>query len=171
MKRKYRQYNHDEYQGMSQTQSQSFSPVKTPNTMGGAWEENRGRRSASPERENYDNPFENGNLRNWNHREGWDEHYSQKSFRPGRHGGSLIGPDHTGRGPKGYTRSDERIYEDVCETLAMSPDIDASQIEVVVKEGRVHLSGQVENRQAKRMVEFEIENISGVVDVRNELNF
>ncbi len=171
MKRKYRQYNHDEYQGMSQTQSQSFSPMKTPNTIGGAWQENRGRRSASPERENFDNPFENDPVENWNHRQGWDDYFSQKSTGKRAHGGSLVGPDHTGRGPKGYRRADERIYEDVCETLSLSSEIDASEIEVTVKQGRVHLTGEVENRQTKRMVEFEIENISGVIDVQNDLAF
>src|SRR5205085_11361201 len=42
---------------------------------------------------------------------------------------------HTGRGPKGYTRSDDRIMEDVCERLTQHGNIDASEITVQVNNG------------------------------------
>lgn len=88
-------------------------------------------------------------------------------------GGDLTyqrGAGYAGRGPKGYKRSDERIREDVSEALARHPDIDASEIEVDVKEGLVTLRGSVDDRRTKRMAEDSVENLSGVRDVRNELS-
>lgn len=74
-----------------------------------------------------------------------------------------------GIGPKGYKRSDERIHEDVCETLARHPEIDASDIEVNVSEGMVTLEGQVDSRRVKRLAEDVLDHISGVKDVHNFL--
>lgn len=74
-----------------------------------------------------------------------------------------------GKGPKGYKRSDDRIKEDVCETLARHPRVDASDIEVSVEDTIVTLSGTVESKEIKRAAEMAIENLSGVDDVRNEL--
>jgi hypothetical protein len=148
----------------------------TPNTIGGhRAAENRGRKGDQPTDHRFteDSPYENGGLTNWGNREGWDDYFWQeKSFRSGRQGGGILAPDetdHSGRGPKGYSRKDERILEDVCEMLARSSDVDASQIEVEVKGGCVFLSGSVEDRHSKRMAELEIENISGVKDVQNLL--
>lgn len=76
-----------------------------------------------------------------------------------------------GRGPRGYKRSDDSIYEDVCDMLSRSPDVDASDIEVSIKEGIVYLNGTVSDRETKKMAELELENVSGVVDVQNLLNF
>jgi len=75
----------------------------------------------------------------------------------------------TGRGPKGYRRSDERITEDVNEALSQHPEIDASEIEVKVNNGEVTLSGTVSERHFKRMAEDIAERCSGVHDVRNEI--
>jgi osmotically-inducible protein OsmY len=74
-----------------------------------------------------------------------------------------------GKGPKGYKRTDDRIKEDVCECLSRSSRVDASDIEVSVEDGCVTLSGTVESKIIKRAAEAEIENLSGVDDVRNEL--
>lgn len=74
-----------------------------------------------------------------------------------------------GKGPKGYHRSDERIFEDVCEALMRHPGIDASEIEVVVNEGVVLLRGLVPDRWMKRAAEWVCEGISGVKDIQNEL--
>jgi hypothetical protein len=84
-------------------------------------------------------------------------------FTSGRSG------QHTGRGPKGYRRSDDRINEDVSEALSQDPDLDASEIEVKVQNGEVVLTGTVEERQFKRMAEEIAERCSGVQDVRNEI--
>ena len=76
---------------------------------------------------------------------------------------------HSGKGPKGYKRSDDRIKEEVCEALSRSPEVDASDIDVMVKEGMVTLSGTVESRMAKREAEMCVEHLSGVEDVHNEI--
>lgn len=83
-------------------------------------------------------------------------------------GRDMSGP-HRGRGPKGYTRSDERIHEDVCERLTDDRFIDASNVEVAVKEGEVTLSGTVASRGLKRRAEDLAELASGVRHVQNNL--
>jgi hypothetical protein len=75
----------------------------------------------------------------------------------------------TGKGPRGYTRSDERIREDVNDRLTQHGQIDASDIEVGVSGGVVTLNGSVENRDQKRMAEDAIEDIPGVQGVHNQL--
>lgn len=74
-----------------------------------------------------------------------------------------------GVGPKNYKRSDQNIYEDVCEALSNAPDIDARGIEVGVEAGEVTLTGTVNSRYSKRLTEGIIENLQGVRDVRNRL--
>lgn len=77
--------------------------------------------------------------------------------------------EHRGKGPRGYRRSDERIKEEVCDCLTDDPRIDASNIEVAVKECEVTLSGSVSSREDKRRAEDLIERLSGVKDVTNNL--
>lgn len=77
--------------------------------------------------------------------------------------------EHRGRGPKGYTRSDDRIREDVCDRLSDDPRLDASDIEVMVSEGEVTLTGTVSARDAKRRAEDCAEDVSGVKNVQNNL--
>jgi hypothetical protein len=76
---------------------------------------------------------------------------------------------HTGRGPKGYRRSDERIEEEINELLTRHPEIDASEIEVQVKNGEVTLTGTVDERHAKRLAEDIAEQCSGVNEVHNQI--
>lgn len=86
--------------------------------------------------------------------------------------GSSILPSyggHRGKGPKGYKRSDDRIREDVSEILMHDDDLDASDIEVEVRDGVVTLSGEVENRFEKRLAEDCAEMAPGVLDVNNRL--
>ncbi len=146
---------------------------KTSNTLGGPWDENRGRRNVDDLNDRWDNsPFENGRVYNWNHRQGWNQYYYRDNNHGSRnHGGAQMDHDisQRGKGPRGYKRADESIYEDVCIALERSRDVDASEIEVSVKDGCVYLNGTIENRESKRMAEIEIENISGVRDVQNML--
>jgi osmotically-inducible protein OsmY len=86
----------------------------------------------------------------------------------GQFGGRLSGA-FAGRGPKGYTRSDERIREDVSDKLMEHPDLDASEIEVRVSGGEVTLAGSVDSRWAKRLAEDIAESCTGVRDVMNQL--
>jgi hypothetical protein len=81
---------------------------------------------------------------------------------------SLRGP-FVGRGPKGYSRSDERIREDACEVLTQHPEIDASNLEVSVQAGEITLTGTVPDRSMKRMAEEAVEYLSGVRDVVNQI--
>jgi osmotically-inducible protein OsmY len=76
---------------------------------------------------------------------------------------------HKGRGPKGYTRSDERIKEDVNDKLSDDSHIDASDIEVKVESCEVVLTGTVDSRFAKRHAEDLAESVSGVKNVENRL--
>jgi len=75
----------------------------------------------------------------------------------------------SGKGPKGWRHSDDSIREDVCETLYLDSYIDASNIEVSVKDGCVCLTGKVDSRETKRAAEHCVENLSGVEDIQNEL--
>lgn len=74
-----------------------------------------------------------------------------------------------GRGPKNYRRTDERIYEDVCEVLSRHPDIDASEIIVDVDHGIVYLDGTVETRRVRALAEEVVEDLLGVQQVENNL--
>ena len=74
-----------------------------------------------------------------------------------------------GKGPKGYTRSDERIKEDVNDRLNDDPNVDASEIEVTVSNAEVTLTGTVNNRWEKRRAEDIAEGISGVKNVENRI--
>lgn len=77
--------------------------------------------------------------------------------------------DHRGRGPSDYTRSDERIREDVNDALTQDWRLDASHVRVVVKEAEVTLDGTVSIRQDKRRAEDLAENVWGVSHVQNNL--
>ena len=112
--------------------------------------------------------------------EGWSATGGEGSYRYGD--GELYGSrersggmdrsrrgQFTGRGPKGYQRSDERIREDVSEALSRHGDVDASEISVEVRGGEVILTGTVESREAKREAERAIENEPGVKEVQNQL--
>ena len=107
---------------------------------------------------------------------------NEHDYRFDRHGGARFEEekDHpslwqrvkgafTGKGPKNWARSDERIREDVCERLCDHPHIDASDIEVVVKEGEVTLVGLVDHRRTKRLAEDVTEEVRGVRDIHNQI--
>jgi len=111
--------------------------------------------------------------------------YTRSGFSPGQEYGSgqsdyergfsprgvsyIIYGRFSGRGPKGYRRSDDRIREDVSEELTRHPEIDASEVDVQVQNGEVTLTGKVEDRHQKRLAEDLAERCSGVNDVHNQL--
>lgn len=76
---------------------------------------------------------------------------------------------HRGRGPKNYTRSDDRIKEDINDDLTDDYYLDASDIEVEVKNGEVTLTGTVDTRFAKRRAEDIAEDVSGVTHCENRI--
>lgn len=79
-------------------------------------------------------------------------------------------PDHRGRGPKGYVRSDERLQELICEGLSDDPFIDASEVTVTVKNGEVTLTGNVDDRRTKYEIEEFVDRLSGVKEIHNQLH-
>ena len=81
---------------------------------------------------------------------------------------TLVGP-HTGRGPKGYKRSDQQILEEACLRLERAGEIDATEIEVTAEDGVIRLRGTVPDRATKRCAEECVESVYGARDVMNEL--
>jgi len=123
--------------------------------------------------ENYQNEHSGGNY-DLNER-GYGNYPSrQNNPYPNYSGGSINQgsyqqTSYSGRGPKGYKRSDESIKEDVCESLCDNPALDATNIEVDASDGIVTLSGKVPDRSMKRAAEDCAENCRGVEDIRNEI--
>jgi CBS domain-containing protein len=79
------------------------------------------------------------------------------------------GSERRNRGPKGWSRSDERIQEDVCERLMGESGVDPSDVSVHVTQGVVTLSGTVPNRQMKYRIEELADHCAGVKDVDNKV--
>lgn len=78
-------------------------------------------------------------------------------------------PVHRGKGPKSYKRSDERIFEDICNRMSANQYLDASDIEVTVHNGEVLLVGSVSSRYEKRIAEDLGDTAYGVKNVENRL--
>jgi osmotically-inducible protein OsmY len=93
----------------------------------------------------------------------------QSSEFGGYQGGMQPRPGRQSRiDPKGYTRSDERVREHVCEHLGDS-GLDVRDVEVTVKDGTVTLQGNVPDRRTKHAVEDCADGCVGVKDVDNRL--
>lgn len=73
------------------------------------------------------------------------------------------------RNPKNYRRSDERIREDICDRLSVSDEVDPVDIEVMVSNGEVTLTGTVPTRAMKFFAEETADEVPGVHDVHNQL--
>lgn len=99
-------------------------------------------------------PFEDDNVLS-------ERHYHVESLEQRR--------NHAGKGPINYKRSDDRIHDDVSDALYRCAEVDASDIEVSVKDGIVSLKGTVEDRISKKVAEMTVERLPGVIDVDNEL--
>jgi osmotically-inducible protein OsmY len=76
---------------------------------------------------------------------------------------------YVGRGPRGYQRSEERIREDINDRLTDDWYVDASDVEVIVNNSVVTLTGHVNSREEKRRAEDIVLSVSGVSDVSNQL--
>ncbi len=99
------------------------------------------------------------------HRGGYGDDYAREGHWPG----TGARGDMYGRGPKNYQRPDERIADEIHQILTDDPYLDATHIEVTVKDGEVTLSGNVANRWAKRYAEEILDGCRGVHDVQNRL--
>lgn len=101
--------------------------------------------------------------------EHWGGGYAESTDTRYAERGYSSQPSHAGRGPKGFRRSDDRIHEEVCERLTHDPHVDATDIEVLVSEGVVTLSGTVDDRQSKRTAEDLAHEVWGTKDVQNQI--
>lgn len=76
---------------------------------------------------------------------------------------------HRGRGPLGYVRPDERIADDIIDRLTDAPDIDASEIMLMVEGGVATLTGNVPVRAMKHRAEDIAADATGVREVHNRI--
>jgi len=81
---------------------------------------------------------------------------------------TLHGP-YSGRGPKGYRRSDQQLIDEASQRLERDGYIDATEIEVTAQDGIITLRGTVPDRRIKRRAEECVESVYSVRDVMNEL--
>ena len=82
---------------------------------------------------------------------------------------NVPGP-YSGKGPGGYKRSDERIQEEICEIFTRHGQLDATGVEIEVKEGQVTLLGNVNRKNEKYLAEDLAANVMGVQDVENRIH-
>lgn len=74
-----------------------------------------------------------------------------------------------GRGPRSYRRPDAAIREELCERLVYDPELDPSEVEVMVTDGEVLLTGTVDSREDRRRIEDTAFAVFGVREVQNLL--
>jgi len=107
----------------------------------------------------------------WERLQPWQRFRPRRIARPGdllEDQGRQPGP-HVGKGPRNYSRTDERIYEVACERMTRHGRLDAHDIDVEVQDGEVTLTGNVSDRRAKRLAEDIVDSVYGVRDVHNRL--
>lgn len=75
----------------------------------------------------------------------------------------------TGRGPRGWKISDDKLKERVSEVLLHSHEVDPSSLEVVVEDRVVYLKGSIKSKGMRRVAEDLVGSIPGVIDVFSEL--
>jgi len=78
-------------------------------------------------------------------------------------------PDYSGIAPRSYQRSDESLLEAISEALTWSPDVDATDITIAVKNGDVILSGTVPDRTMIYIVDELLEEIYGIKNIDNHI--
>ncbi len=120
------------------------------------------------------NPSANENEISWHSEEVGDGGFGEGPLGPhyfksaSRSHNEIIG-DYSGKGPKNYKRSDQRIYEDICELLNQATEVDARDIEVLVHRGEVTLKGTVPNHRMKLLAEKCIEDCPGIQETINQI--
>lgn len=103
-----------------------------------------------------------------------DKPRTPETFGQGWSGGRGLGPapgstTYAGAAPPGMSRDDERVYEAVLEALTREPGIDASGIQIQVRDGAVTLSGRVPDAAAAARAGDLAERASGARDVANRI--
>ena len=73
-------------------------------------------------------------------------------------------------GPRGVHRTDKEIKEEIDRLLARHGQVDAKSIQVNVNDGIVTLAGNVRSQLERQTAEGIVENVFGVLDIKNQLN-
>ncbi len=76
---------------------------------------------------------------------------------------------HPRAGEPAEQRPDEAIWEDIHDHLTTNPDLDATEIEIGVEDGDVTLTGRVDTREAKWLIEEIARGVPGVIELHNRL--
>lgn len=100
---------------------------------------------------------------------GWGVPQMGRTGGPTRSRYAPPGAGFRGMGPRHYTRSDERIREDVCDELSDDGEVDARDIDIEVKDATVTLTGTVPERYMKHRAEDISDDCRGVKDVENRI--
>jgi hypothetical protein len=92
-----------------------------------------------------------------------------RSADPGQSSyGGYYGED-TGAQPQPKGRDDDQLADALRERLRGFGDMDVDRVRIDVDDGRVTLSGDVEDDAARRMVEARVAEVLGVTGVENRL--
>jgi hypothetical protein len=94
----------------------------------------------------------------------WGDDQSRRERREEQRGSAGDG----GR-PRPRRKTDDSLAREIHEILTTDPELDATDVEVVVEGGAVTLSGEVEHPDAKLLAEELTESVSGVRLVHNRL--
>lgn len=83
---------------------------------------------------------------------------------------TVRGHEEHGSGPPGNRRPDKEIKAEIERLLAWQKTIDATAIQVDVKDGVVTLSGNVSSPNEKQIAGNITENVLGIREIKNHLN-
>lgn len=105
-------------------------------------------------------------------RKGWD--YDQNRGYGQVYGNATVAQkpsrNFRGKGPRNYQRSDERILEDIYDRISGAWSLDASEVEIEVRNGVVQMSGRVADRSVRHRLEDIAEGILGVMSIENRIS-
>jgi osmotically-inducible protein OsmY len=113
--------------------------------------------------------FEGGGAKKPLIKESDNEYINYRSDGPGPFEIESHMKNYSGIGPKGYKRSDAVLEEEIVRRLTHHPNIDASAVNVVVKNNVALLSGVVFDREDKFTIEDVIDDIHGIDDLKNDI--
>jgi len=91
--------------------------------------------------------------------------YHNRGYNYPRHPQPSSQGGHRGKGPMNFAYSDEKLRERICEMLADHDLIDPSNVDIQVKSGEVTITGTIEDRHQKRLIEDMVDNVPGVQDI------
>jgi len=167
----YNQYGSNQYGSGQSSQGTNYGSSYGSQRPGysGSSGQNSGYGSSS----NYNQEYgrNSGQGYNSNYSSSYGSQYGQGNYNQGqsRWGSESSFESKSGKGPKGYRRSDERIREEISDLLTSHHEVDPSEVEIKVSNCEVTLTGTVSSRHEKRMIEDLASQISGVSDVTNQL--